>query len=142
MKVRKLNHQIFELPSNHPARAFLEEFIECRTECVGREIALSGDTPVDQEWFSRIDGKHWLFSNLMYKYISFDIQLDGWLTGAPTLTDSERYDLEMIPVVRGLLLECREEAIRHKNDSVLELISRVEHLLWLWENCIHSRVSN
>jgi hypothetical protein len=36
--VLKRNKPIFGFPESHPARRFLEAFLECRSLCVGREL--------------------------------------------------------------------------------------------------------
>jgi len=79
---------------------------------------------------------------LAYKYLSFDVELDGWLTDAPELTESERRYLSWLPVLRTLLAECEAQARVDGNQAILPLISRTRGLLDRWETCIVSRLGN
>ena len=142
MQIRTLNREIFSWPSDHPARRFLEAFIECQERCGGREIGYVGSEvgPIDQEWRSELDGKSWEFSEFAYKFLCFDVVLDGWLSSATGLTESERFDLNRIVQMRRLMEECHEAARAAGNREILELVSMVEQMLNLWEACIHTRV--
>jgi hypothetical protein len=142
MQIRSINRPIFDLPESHPARMFLEEFIECRQECLGREIGSPQREPVDQDWMSQRDGRPWSFSEFAYRNLAYDIELDGWLTSAPQLTDSERADLESLSNARPLLAECLSAATRDGNAAVSALVEKVLHLFDLWENCIRYRMAN
>jgi hypothetical protein len=142
MEIRKKNRRLFLMPFTHPARRFLEEFLACLDECVGREIGTPDNAPLDQAWHSEVDGKRWTFSSFAYTFLAFDIELDGWLTDAPQLTESERNVITHLPYLRTLLLECEAAAHRERNDAMLPLIDRVQHLLDLWEDCILSRTAS
>jgi hypothetical protein len=142
MKVYELNRPLFELPPTHPARKFLDAFIGCRTICVGRELPSADGTPIEQEWISRIDGNEWRFSKFAYTFLSFDIQLDGWLTGAPKRTESEIEMLRALPMMRALIAECRSAAEETRNDTIMPLVDQVHILLQLWEECILSRIAD
>jgi hypothetical protein len=135
MHVYRLNAPLFELDMRHPARRFLEAFIECRRYCVGKELH-----GVDQEWWSPSTNRTQTFSSFAYEHLSFDIQLDGWLSDSPSATASERRVLETIPGIRSLMTECQQAAIDEGNDMVIEMVDRVLHMLELWERCIDARL--
>ena len=141
MKLKK-NYPLLSLPSDHPARRFLAEFTDCRMLCVGREIGGPDSRPIEQVWFSEIEDKECSFSEFAYKYLSFDVVLDGWLTNATEMTASERDVLEKLPHVRGLLAECKIAANKAGNEEILLLTAKVEHLFDLWEQSIRLRLSN
>lgn len=143
MQMKTLNREVLQWPKTHPARRFLEAFIACRRECVGREIVIegSGRKPIDQAWVSATDGATWAFSKFAYTFLSFDLVLDGWLSRARTLTPSETAALRQIPLLRRLMHECKEAALKSGNTDVLALTDRVIEVLDLWEQCIRSRVA-
>ena len=140
MSIQDQNKILFSLPSDHPARRFLEEFIDCRELCVAREVGMPDNPPIEQAWDSQIEGRRYAFSSFAYKYLAFDVVLDGWLTNAPDMTDSERDVLDMLPKVRSLLGECHAAAIKERNVAILPLLEKVKNLLDLWEQCITSRL--
>jgi len=142
MHVFEINRPLFTLPESHPAHRFLRAFITCRSECVGREIVLPNDVheAVDQEWYSTADDRTWTFSAFAYMFLSFDVRLDGWLTDAPHLTESEKGILDKLPYLRTLLTECRTAAVDDKNTEVATMVEQVRGLLDLWENCITARL--
>lgn len=136
MNVARLNQEIFSLPDSHPARRFLQAFMECRRDCVGKEAS---DYPIDQEWFSDTDRKSWSYSDFAYKFLSFDIVLDGWLTSSPQRTaDEERWSAEL-PRWRALLNECNNAAECEENYAILPVIAQVLKMFELWEQCILER---
>jgi hypothetical protein len=51
MHVYRRNKPIFKFAPDHPARQFLEAFVECGKTCIARELG-----GVDQEWISS-DGR-------------------------------------------------------------------------------------
>jgi hypothetical protein len=138
----KHNAAIRGLPKEHPARRFLEAFLRCRKECVGREYPPPGIAPVDQAWFSAVDQKQWSFSKFAYMVLAFDLQLDGWVSNAPALTESERQSLECLPMLRVLMAECHEAAVKQNNSPMFPLIRQVQELLDLWEECIRARAAD
>lgn len=142
MNIRRANKPLFSLPPDHTARRFLEAFISCRQNCVGREIVYSniGNDPIDQEWISASDGCKHRLSSFAYKYISFDIVLDGWLSGTPELTDSEKHYLERLPRLNMLMTECQQECRNSNNASALALVEQILEVLHLWEVCIRTRL--
>src|SRR5690606_5595631 len=131
-----LNREIFSLPESHPARRFLQAFMECRRDCVGKEAS---DSPIDQEWQSLTDGKLWSYSAFAYRFLSFDIVLDGWLTLAPKRTANEQRWLSELPRWRTLLSECKHAAEFDENRAILPFIAQVLDMFALWERCILER---
>jgi hypothetical protein len=142
MHIYRVNRPLFSLPESHPAHRFLRQFIKCQQNCVGREIPYRGreHLAVDQEWFSATDKRMWHFSGLAYMYISFTVELDGWLTDAPAATESEKSTLENLPYLRTLLGECKEACLDNGNTTVLAMVEQVEEVLDLWEFCIEERL--
>ncbi|MHC4399029.1 MAG: hypothetical protein ACYTG0_05045 [Planctomycetota bacterium] len=142
MHIYEINRPLFSLPDAHPAHRFLRAFIRCRRQCVGREIALPGDEhdALDQEWYSSTDDRTWTFSAFAYTFLSFDVELDGWLTDSPHLTETEKGVLDKLPYLRALLSECETAAVDDKNADILTMIEQVRSLFDLWENCITARL--
>ena len=139
--VRRMNRPLFALPEMHPARRFLVAFIECGRDCVGKEIPYRGreHLAVDQKWFSKTDLRVCSFSGFAYNYLSFTVELDGWLIGAPTATAEEIATMERLRYLRCLMSECKEACINDRNRAVLSMVEQVEQLLDLWETCIRER---
>jgi hypothetical protein len=137
MHVFRLNKPILDFPPDHPARRFLEAFVECRTNCVGREL-----DGVDQEWFSKLEGRPHKYSSFAYEWLSFDIELDGWLRDAPEITDSERRALERIPQAEELMAECKAAALVDKNREIVTMCDQVLRTLELWADCINRRLQS
>src|ERR1700690_1722297 len=118
MHIARLNRPVLALDEAHPAKRFLTGFIECRRDCVGRELGSDKDLPIDQAWTSSLKSqawpfpserpysKDWTFSAFAYRFISFDIELDGFLSNAPHLTDSETNAARILPIYRALMHEC------------------------------------
>jgi hypothetical protein len=134
--VHKLNQEIFELPESHPARRFLLAFMECRRDCIGLEAS---DDPIDQEWFSQSDREVWSYSKFAYKYLAFDIVLEGWLTHAPRRTPNEQHCLNQLVRWRELMSECEIAAECDNNHTIIPIIHQVLHMFDLWEQCIMAR---
>jgi hypothetical protein len=136
-QIERLNREILAWPADHPARRFLEAFIACRRDCVGRELTSNdSDTkPIDQAWESSTDGTRWTFSRFAYTFLSFDIVLEGWLSQAPTLTESEKANLAQLPLLTRLMAECRAAALSSGNTEIVALTKRVLETLNLWERC-------
>lgn len=126
MHVFRLNRPLFEFPESHPAHQFLSAFIRCRVECVGRDAC---DEPIDQEWFSASELRQRSFSDFAYAHLSFDIVLDGWLSNAQELTESEKQWLDQLPRFRVLLEECKSAAIEDGNSRILPLVQQVKDML-------------
>jgi hypothetical protein len=135
MHVYALNKPIFEFAPDHPARRFLEAFVRCRQDCVGREMG-----GVDQEWLSETSGRDYSFSSFAYEYLSFDVELDGWLQNAPDLTDSEKAMLAGIAQIEELMAECTTVAIAESNSEVVTMCEQVVRMCRLWNECIDSRL--
>jgi hypothetical protein len=142
MSVYTLNSKVMSLAPDHVARRFLEAFVACRESCVGRELPLSGKEPVEQSWRSATDGKEWRFSEFTYKFLAFDVELDGWLTNAPEITTAEKGLLETLPLVRVLLNECLVAAQKSQNEEICGLVIQIQQMYELWEACIHERIAS
>jgi hypothetical protein len=127
MHIQKINQQVFRLSTRHPVRKFLDAFIACRLDCVGKEL-----DGIDQEWFSQVELRNRSFSSFAYEYLSFDIELDGWSQQANELTQSERQSLEAIPHMKALMEECRSAALEDDNAAVVMLCDRVSGMLRDW----------
>ena len=112
LATEELNAPIFELDDRHPAKRFLEAFIDCLANCVGRHHDWNGQTPIEQEWKSSIDGRVWTFSGFAHAFLSFDIVLDGFLENAPSLTSSETWAAKRLPLLRLMMNECATGAAK------------------------------
>jgi hypothetical protein len=143
MHVFRLNRPIFAMPDSHPAHRFLRAFIQCRQDCVGREMSISDDASgeIDQAWYSETDNRMRTFSGFAYEFLSFDIVLDEWMTNPPYVTDSEKAWLARIHYMRTLLAECENAAEGDRNGPVLTMIKQVQELLGLWKECIVTRIA-
>lgn len=141
MHVRDINRSLFELPSHHPARVFLEAFIECRESCVGLELPAPVGCDLDQQWWSDKEGKSCKFSSFAYSYLSVDIELDGWLSGSAHQTESEISMLARIRHMHSLMAECRRAAIANDNDEIVQAVDEVQGMLDLWKECIDVRLA-
>ena len=137
MHIFRLNKAIFDFAPDHPARRFLEAFVECRMNCVGKEI-----DGLDQEWFSEADMRTHKFSSFAYEWLSFDIELDGWLHDAQEMTDSEKRALDGIPQMDGLMAECKAAAMVDHNSEMVTMCDQVLHTLELWAECINRRLQS
>ena len=127
------------LDDAHPAKTFLTEFIECRANCVGRELGSDEDMPIDQAWTSSLDNKVWTFSSFAYRFLSFDIELDGFLESASYVTASETGAARELPIYRSLMHECAQAARKSGNNEILELTDDVLKMLNLWEAYLNFR---
>jgi hypothetical protein len=134
MHIYRINKPIFELSAEHPARQFLDAFVQCRLDCVGKELE-----GIDQEWFSELELRNRSFSSFAYEYLSFDIELDGWLQQMKELTESERQSLKMIPHMEMLIQECRSAALNDNNLAVVAMCDNVKAMLNAWRDYIHFR---
>jgi hypothetical protein len=139
--IYRLNRPLFSFPEEHPARRFLIAFMKCQRECVGREIGYKDEEQlaVDQEWFSSRDLRTWTFSSFAYQYLSYAIELDGWLTSAMSPTEEEIATLERLPHYRCLMSECKERCVADNNAAVMHMVQQVEHVIDLWDTCIKER---
>lgn len=145
MSVFSLNHALFALPPDHIARRFLERFVAIRRAYVGIELESANHASIDQIWKSRIDGREWRLSKFLYTFISFDIELDGWLNNSGAITKSEMRYLETFPYMRRLVEECRSAASQSGNPdsgTVISICDDLDALLILWEECVVSRLEN
>lgn len=134
-----LNREIFSFPAEHPARRFLDAFSSFRRAYIGFELDQQGQAARDQCWTSELDRKEWRLSQFLYRFLSFDVELDGWVKGTDHYTDSEASLLEHLPAMRLLLNECRVSAQRDRNTVAIDVVEETERILGLWEDCIRSR---
>ena len=139
MHIENMNRPVLKLDDSHPAKRFLTAFIDCRMDCVGRHHDWTGEKPIEQEWRSATDGKVWTFSGFAYRALSFDIELDGFLQNAPSLTESETCAARQIPLLRTLMEECAQAAQQNENHDILELTDQVMIMLSLWEQYLNFR---
>jgi hypothetical protein len=139
LHIERLNRPVLALDDAHPAKRFLTEFIECRANCVGRELGSDEDMPIDQAWTSSLDSKVWTFSSFAYRILAFDIELDGFLESAPYLTASETGAARELPIYRSLMHECAEAARQSDNSEILELTDHVLEMLGLWDQYLSFR---
>jgi hypothetical protein len=139
MRIESKNRAVLTLHDSHPARRFVEAFIDCRMSCAGRELDLGGEPPIDQEWMSEADCRAWTFSGFVYAFICFDIELDGFLQNAQALTPSEVSASEELPKLRAMMHECAEAARRSGNTAILELTDLVLEMFGLWEKYLNYR---
>jgi len=139
MRIESKNRAVLALDDSHPAKQFVDAFIDCRMSCAGRELDLGGQVPIDQEWTSASDGRVWTFSGFVYAFICFDIELDGFLQSAPSLTPSEVGAVRKLPVLRSMMNECAEAARQGGNSEILELTNQVLEMLGLWEEYLDFR---
>jgi hypothetical protein len=139
MRVESKNRAVLTLDDSHPARRFVEAFIDCRMSCAGRELDLGGQVPIDQAWTSSSDGRVWTFSGFIYAFICFDIELDGFLKNARSLTESETTAARQLPLLRSMMNECAEAARQSGNTEILELTDQVREMLGLWEQYLSFR---
>ena len=139
MHIESMNRPVLALDDAHPAKRFLSAFIDCRKDCVGYELGFDGQEPIDQEWWCASGGKVWRFSEFAYKILSFDIELDGVLTNAPCLTESETAAARQLPLYRCLMDECAHAALRDGNNEIAEMTRQVQEMLNLWEEYLSFR---
>ena len=130
--IEELNRQVMLLENSHSAKRFLCAFDQCLADCVGCELDLY-EAPIDQEWISTTDGKTWRFSAFAYKYLAFDIVLDGFINNAPQWTNSEKSAIKDLPRYRLLMDECARAARQCDNTDCLELVEIVVNMLKQWQ---------
>jgi hypothetical protein len=133
-----INRPVESLDDSHPAKRFLRAFDECLGDCGGCELG-PYDVPIDQEWTSAVDGEAWTFSAFVYKRLAFDVQLGGFLAGAPQQTESELWALEQLPRYRSLMEESAQAATQSNNVDCLELVNVVIPVLTLWDEYLEYR---
>lgn len=139
MRIEDLNRPVLALDDAHPTKRFLIAFIECLENCVGQELGLGEDPPIDQQWTSAVDGRTWKFSGFAYMFLAFDIVLDGFLTDARHLTASEIGAAEELPKLRTMMHECAAAARRDDNSEVVEMTDEVLQMLDRWEEYLNYR---
>ncbi len=139
MHVEDLNGPVWELDDAHPAKRFLDAFVDCRSTCAGRELGLDGRKSIDQQWRSASDGRVWTFSGFVYMFLCFDIVLDGFLESTPNPTASETAAAKELPLLRSMMHECAEAARESGNGEILELTGQVLGLLNRWDEYLHFR---
>jgi hypothetical protein len=138
-QIESMNRPILALYDSHPAKRFLFAFVECLETCAGRELDLAGQVPIDQAWRSAADGRVWTFSGFVYAFLCFDIELDGFLTNAASLTESETFARQQMPLLRSMMAECAQAARESGNSEILELTGQVLQMLNLWEQYLSFR---
>ncbi len=131
--IERMNRPVLGLDDSHPAKRFLNAFMDCRGNCVGREIDWGQGGGVDQQWRSAVDDRTRTFSSFAYECLSFDIELDGFLQNAKCLTESERCAVEALPHMTSMMYECAAAAREYGNDEVVEMTDDVLEMLRLWE---------
>ncbi len=139
MYIEEMNRPVLAMDDAHPAKKFLEAFIDCRLDCCGRELDLGGQKPIDQQWSSLTDGRTWTFSGFAYAFLAFDIELDGFLQSAPYLTPSETDAAQHLPLLRLMMHECAQAARQSGNSEILELTDQVLQMFNLWDEYISFR---
>ncbi len=137
--IESMNRPVLLLDHTHPAKRFLNAFMDCRMNCSERELEIGDQTPIDQTWTSASDDRVWTFSGFIYSFICFDIELDGFLQSVPHLTPSEIAAVREIPRLRSMMNECAEAARQSGNGDVLELTDQVLEMLGLWEQYLTFR---
>ena len=137
MHVRRLNKLIFSWDEEHPARRFLEAFVECRKRLVG----LDSESDLVDQRFVTPDGQLTSFNTFVYEFLCFDVVLDGWLGNLPVITASESRQLAALPTMRAMMKCCQNAALRDGNSAILPHVERVFILLDLWEECIRARIA-
>jgi hypothetical protein len=142
MHIRRLNQEALGLTENHPARRFLEAFIACRQDCVGKELPPPIGAGIDQRWYSPSDARDRTFSELMYAFVSFDIVLDGWRSAAAGLTDLERASERRFRRLRQLLVECDAAARTEGNLRIVEMVRQTFGMLDQWDAYLSARVGH
>ena len=135
MHVQRLNAPLFGLGEAHPARRFLEAFIECRRACVGHEFE-----GIEQRWWSTLDQRELHFSSYVYQRIAFDVVLDGWLTDLPELTCEEQEVLNSLPAEILRVQECQAAARSAGNSVVIALAQQILDMYKLWVSAIEFRL--
>lgn len=139
MCIESLNRPVLTLEDTHPAKRFLIAFMQCLDDCAGRELGLDGETPIEHEWFSSIDGRTWTFSGFVYAFLCFDIVLDGFLENSPVLTEAEKSTIEEIPRLRAMMDECIKSVRDSGYPEILKLANQVMTMLSLWEEYLAFR---
>jgi hypothetical protein len=133
-RFENMNRRILALDDEHPAKKFLAAFIDCRENCVGREIDFGdGEPPVEQAWVSATDGRRWTFSGFAYAFLSLDFELETWLTGAPFLVRSQTGQARTLALLRQLMTECAQAARESGNQEIVELTDMIQNMFDLWE---------
>ena len=139
MHIESMNRPVLALDDAHPAKKFLRAFIDCKENCVGRHHDWTGEKPIEQEWKSATDGRIWAFSAFAYMFLSFDIELDGFLENTPYPTESEAVAAQQLPILRALMDECAQAARQGGNNDILLLTDQVMTMLSLWEQYLSFR---
>jgi hypothetical protein len=138
MRIEDLNRRVLELDDSHPARRFLEAFIDCQSDCLGRELGFDGQTPVDQEWTSATDGRKWTFSGFAYAFLALDFELESFLESAPFLV-AETGAARDVPMLRLMIGECAQAARQDGNSEIIELTNQVQQMFDLWDEYVGFR---
>ncbi len=133
-RIRRVNAPLLALEQNHPARLFLEQFIFCGENCIGREL-----DGFDQQFWSDSEKRPFSFSGFAYSYLAVTIILTDWLNDTPYPSESDTIGLKELTRYSCLLNECKVAATQAQNAPILEMIAEVEKLIMLWRECIEAR---
>ena len=138
MRIEDLNRPVLALDDAHPAKQFLNAFIDCRANCCGRELGQGDEKPVDQEWVSSTDGRRWMFSGFAYAFLALDFELEGFLESAPFLA-AETGMARDLPMLRRMLNECAEAALLCDNHEIVEMTAQIQRMFDLWDDYVSFR---
>ena len=144
-RIHPANYSLLrQLPADHPAVRALQIHAEACDVCVGKDIdwAHLGTLGIDQTWFSDVDHREHRFSDFAYRYISYDLFLDGWVESAPEATEAELGLLKRMPKLRTLLEECEREARADDNAAILPLVAKAREFVDAVEHAILFRFSS
>lgn len=139
-RISPRNYPILKLSEEHPARRALQVHAEACDMCVGKEIAWADKPwikPIEQEWYSETDQKVWWFSSLAYMYLSYELEMHGWLNLSPEPLGIElKFLFEEAPKLRVLLSECEAASRAEGNDRILPLIEKTREFVDAYEEAI------
>jgi len=138
MNADEINAPVYALDDDHPAKKFLNAFIDCKDDCVGLDYDWDGQEPIDQAWQSATDSERWTFARFAYSFLSLDLILDGFLQHG-SLTEAERALPQHILHRRTLMHECAAAAKRDDNTEIVKLTDQVLAMLDLWEQYLDYR---
>jgi hypothetical protein len=131
VRIEESNRRVLQLADSHPAKRFLEAFIDCQMNCLGRELGDRGE-PIDQEWMSSTDGRRWTFSGFAYAFLALDFALDDFAEGVPFLS-LESGAARDASILRTMVIECADASRRNGNNEVVELADQILKMLDRWD---------
>lgn len=141
MRMVRMNRKVLSLDDAHPAKRFLLAFIDCKADCVGRELGSGEEVPIEQAWKSATDGRVWTFSGFAYMFLSLDISVDEYLGKPPSKNELETFTVGTVPLLRLLIQECAQAAQHDGNSEILKLTDQVLKRLDLWEEFLRFRAA-